>query len=181
MPIEWIKKAGAEQTVIEGHRIVIAYYSTDVRLEIWDPTEEVSAIYVIPTNSFDKNSAKQLIEGIRSIQYLLVRQLKDKKKELPQAKLSVAKVTITDPPSRHLRRVLFSVDALVQFLSMPEPQRVVANGLPYGTRVVTVNHDYTRQIFDVLVEHPNFSVTEPGEVIPVLPAIQFEIVKADAD
>ena len=117
-------------------------------------------------------------EAFESIDYVLVRQLKEK--GLPQAK-SVATVTITDPPSRHLRRVLFSVDALVHFLSMPDPQRVVANGLPYGTRVVTVNHDHDRQIFDVLVEHPNFSVTEPGEVIPVLDAVVFAIVKADAE
>ncbi len=173
MQINWTEAAHSKfHATIDRHNIVMSRDKHEVRLEIWDLTGKVYATHAVSPHEFDENQAYVVRAAVAAV----VHNLNDQLEALPQAK-----VTITDLPSRHLRRVLFSVDALVRFLSMPEPHRVVANGLPYGTRVVTVNHDHDRQIFDILVEHPNFSVTEPGEVIPVLPEVVFEIVRNDAE
>ncbi len=173
MKIDWTEAAHSKfHASIDGHNIVMSRDKLAVRIEVWDLTGKVYETQVVSLREFDENQSHAVRAAIVAVIHNLNRQLAAMK--LPQAK-----VTITDPPSRHLRRVLFSVDALVAFLSSIEAHRIQANGLPYGTRVVTVNFDRDRQIFDILVEHPNFSITEPGEVIPTLPGVMFEIVRAE--
>lgn len=172
--LDWTKTNRGRETVVDGHRIVMTNDSSGISLQIWDLTDTVFAVYIVTPEGFEKDPHRIIRQGIILVGANLAEQLNKKKQE-------PIKVTVVDPPSRHLRRVLFSVDALVAFLSSIEAHRITANGLPYGTRVVTVNFDRDRQIFDILVEHPNFSITEPGEVIPTLPGVMFEIVRTDAD
>jgi hypothetical protein len=50
-----------------------------------------------------------------------------------------------------------------QVISLP-----VIKGIPEGARVVSVQHSFSRDVFEFLIQHESFSPVEPGAMIPRL-------------
>ncbi|KKN81381.1 hypothetical protein LCGC14_0319940 [marine sediment metagenome] len=78
-------------------------------------------------------------------------------------------------PPRRLARVLISHDALTSILTSDKAFRVVKDGIPEGSVVVSVREDWERQVFDAVIEHSSFDLVEAGSVIPVLKDATFNV------
>lgn len=67
----------------------------------------------------------------------------------------------------HVARMLFAPELLIQLTR--GTYEVIANATPAGTQLRGVSYDAERGAVSLMVEHPSFPASAPGDLLPILP------------